>query len=36
MADPPGSSAVAYVALVIFGLGMTSLATNTDVIETPA
>ncbi|MGC5172881.1 hypothetical protein ACLQ2Q_19765 [Microbacterium sp. DT81.1] len=24
-----------YVALVIFGLGMTSLATNTDVIDTP-
>ena len=26
---------MAYVALVIFGLGMTSLATNTDVIDTP-
>ena len=26
---------VAFLALVIFGLGMTSLATNTDVIDTP-
>jgi hypothetical protein len=30
-----GLATVLYIALVIFGLGMTSLATNTDVIDTP-